>query len=86
MARVAVGLRIMPEDAGVDLAALRERVRASFGQELRDVAERPVAFGLVALEAVLLLEDTEGRLEAAEDLLRGLEGVGNVETLSVDLL
>lgn len=83
---MAVSLRIMPAEAGVDLAALRQELASAFGEDLRDVAERPVAFGLMALEAVLLLEDAEGTLEAAEGVLRGLEGVGTVETLAVDRL
>ncbi|MCJ2531732.1 MAG: hypothetical protein LN413_05435, partial [Candidatus Thermoplasmatota archaeon] len=58
----------------------------SFAGDLRDLVEKPVAFGLVGLEAIVLLDDAEGRLEGAEEMIRGLEGVGSVETLSVDLI
>ncbi len=84
--RVVVTFRAMPAGPEVETSAIRAALHAFFGEDLRDLVEKPVAFGLVGLEAVVLLEDAEGRLEAAESAIRGLEGVGSVETLSVDLL
>ncbi|MFQ6012114.1 MAG: elongation factor 1-beta [Thermoplasmata archaeon] len=86
MGRVVVTFRIMPTGPEVDLTPIQEALRASFGGELRDLVEKPVAFGLVSLEAVVLLDDAEGRLEAAERTVRAVEGVGSVETLSADLV
>ncbi len=84
--RVVVTFRVMPMGPDVEIPPIREALHASFAGDLRDLVEKPVAFGLVGLEAIVLLEDEEGRLEAAEETIRGLEGVGSVETLSADLI
>ncbi|MFQ5918416.1 MAG: elongation factor 1-beta [Thermoplasmata archaeon] len=86
MGRVVVTFRVMPMGPEVEIPPIREALRTSFGEDLRDLAEKPVAFGLVGLEAVVLLEDAEGRLEAAESTIQRVAGVGSVETLSVDLV
>ncbi|MDX1534169.1 MAG: elongation factor 1-beta [Thermoplasmata archaeon] len=83
---MVVTLRVMPTGPEVDIGRIQDDLRTAFGDDLRDLAEKPVAFGLVGLEAVVLLDDAEGRLEAAESTIRGWEGVGSVETLSVDLI
>jgi elongation factor 1-beta len=86
LARVAVTFRIMPEEAGSDLHAIKEGLKRALGPDLRDVAERPVAFGLVALEAIVVLDDAGGELERSEKAVRDVDGVSSVETLSVDLI
>ncbi len=84
--RVVVTFRAMLSGPEVETSAIRAALHTFFGEDLRDLVEKPVAFGLVGLEAVVLLEDAGGRLEAAERAIRELEGVGSVETLSVDLV
>ncbi len=84
--RVVVTFRAMPSGPEVETSTIRAALHAFFGEDLRDLVEKPVAFGLVGLEAVVLLEDAGGRLEAAESAIRGFEGVGSVETLSVDIV
>lgn len=86
MGRVVVTFRVMPTGPDVSLDPLEASLRRSLGGDLRDLTEQPVAFGLVGLEAVVILEDAEGVLEATERKVREVEGVGGVETLSVDLL
>lgn len=86
MGRVAVTLRILPEGAEVDVEALERAVRKALGQSVRDVAARPVAFGLRALEAIVVVDDAAGQAEQVEDRLRRISGVGEVETLGVSLL
>ncbi len=86
MGRVAVTFRIMPEGSEVDVAGLESSVREALGVSLRDVALRPIAFGLKALEATVVVEDAAGAAERLEESLRGIAGVGEVETLGVSLL
>ena len=86
MGKVAVTYRIMPEGAEIDVSALESSVRKSLGSALRDVAVRPIAFGLKALETTVVVEDAAGQAQQIEDRLRGLAGVGEVETLGVSLL
>lgn len=86
MGRVAVTFRIMPEGSEVDVDSLESSVRSTLGNVLRDVAVRPIAFGLKALEATVVVEDEAGQAERVEERLRGISGVGEVETLGVSLL
>ncbi len=86
MGRVAVTYRIMPEGAEVDVEGLESSVRRTLGGSVRDVAVRPIAFGLKALEATVVVDDAAGQAERIEEQLRGIAGVGEVETLGVSLL
>lgn len=86
MGKVAVTYRIMPEGSDVDVDGLESTVRRELGASLRDVAVRPIAFGLKALEATVVVDDAAGQAERIEERLRGIGGVGEVETLGVSLL
>lgn len=86
MGRVAVTFRILPDGSEVDVSRLEASVRGALGGSLRDVAVRPIAFGLNALEATFVVEDSAGAAEGIEERIRGVVGVGEVETLGVTLL
>lgn len=83
---MAVTFRILPEGSEVDVGGLESSVRRALGSAVRDVAVRPIAFGLKALEATVVVEDAEGQAERIESQLRSVAGVGEVETLGVSLL
>jgi elongation factor 1-beta len=84
--KVAVTYRIMPEGSEVDVHGLESSVRGALGGAVRDVAVRPIAFGLNALEATVVVDDAAGQAERIEERIRGIVGVGEVETLGVSLL
>lgn len=86
MGKVAVTYRIFPEGTAVDVTRLESSVRRALGASVRDVAVRPIAFGLKALEATVVVDDAAGQAERIEETLRGLAGVGEVETLGLTLL
>lgn len=87
MGNVAVTYRLMPSGTEVDLARLRaEATRRVRQGRVQSVAERPIAFGLKALEVMVIMPDEGGLVERTEEELRGLEGVQSVETVSVDLV
>ena len=86
MGKVAVTYRIMPEGSEVDVHGLESSVRGALGSAVRDVAVRPIAFGLKALEATVVVDDAAGQAERIEERIRGIAGVGEVETLGVSLL
>ena len=86
MGRVAVTFRIMPEGSEVDVTGLESSVRGALGHNLRDLAVRPIAFGLEALEATVVVDDAAGAAEGVEERIRAVVGVGEVETLGVSLL
>ncbi|MEM0050854.1 MAG: elongation factor 1-beta, partial [Candidatus Bathyarchaeia archaeon] len=66
MARVVVSLKIFPADIDVNLDALKEKIRSALPSyaSIYKFEEEPIAFGLVALIAhVVLPEDLSGGLD-----------------------
>jgi elongation factor 1-beta len=86
MGKVAVSFRIMPEGVEVDLDRLQSAVRKSLGGRLKKLEVTPVAFGLKAVEAIVVVDDASGEIEAVEAALGGIPGVGGVQTTEVTLL
>ena len=86
MAKVLVSMKIYPSDIDLDLESLKEDVRRvlpSYASVYR-FEEEPIAFGLKALIAhILLPEDKSGGIEDVESSLQGLEGISQLETLMV---
>jgi len=83
---VVVSLKIFPSDIDVDLNALRERIEKSLPSyaSVYRFEEEPIAFGLVALIAhIVLPEDRAGGLDEIERCIQGLEGVGDIQTIMV---
>ena len=79
MGEVVATLKIMPDSPEVDLAALKATIEADIPAELHEITEEPIAFGLVALIVVFIVEDGEGGTEPTEEFCAGLEGVASVE-------
>jgi len=86
MGKVAVTFRVMPEGVEVDLDAVQSRLRESLRERLKKLEVKPVAYGLRAVEAIVVLEDAAGEMERVESLLSKIPGVGGVETTEVTLL
>ncbi len=86
MGKVAVTFRIMPEGVEVDLDAVQSHVRSSLREKLKKLEVKPVAFGLKAIEAIVVVDDASGEMERVEATLGGIPGVGGVETTEVTLL
>ncbi|MCX8170802.1 MAG: elongation factor 1-beta [Candidatus Bathyarchaeota archaeon] len=86
MARVVVSLKIFPSDIDVNLNALKERIEKSMPSyaSVYRFEEEPIAFGLVALIAhIVLPEDRAGGLDEIERCIQNLEGVGDIQTILV---
>jgi len=86
MGKVAVSFRIMPEGIEVDLRGLEAAIRKSLGARLKKLETKPVAFGLKAIEVIVVVDDASGEMEKVESSLAALPGVGGVETTEVTLL
>ncbi len=89
MARVAVILKVLPNDVSLDLGELLERIKAALPSEYEVMSsgEEPIAFGLKALKMVIAIpEETEGGTEKLEEILKGVEGVEEVEVEAVHRL
>lgn len=89
MGTVIANIRVMPEDPGVDLHDLRQRIQAAIpaGVTLKTIQEKPIAFGLKALNVMITMPDMlEGGTDSVEEALRKLPRVESVETTDVGLL
>ena len=86
MAKILVSIKIFPTDANIDLTALKEKIQRSLpsGSSVQKFEEEPVAFGLVALIAhVVLAEDAGGTMEQVENSIRGVDLVSEIQVLRV---
>lgn len=77
MAKVAVVLKVMPEEAETDLDNLEEEVRNTV--DVDDLQTEDVAFGLKALKVSTVVDDEEMGMEGAKESLEEIEDVQSVE-------
>ena len=85
---VAVTMRITPRDIDVDLNKIKkkvERIVPEYGR-LHNAEEKPIAFGLSAIEAVILLDDNKGGSEEIEERLKKLDIVSQVDVIGINRL
>jgi len=86
MAKIVVSYKIFPTDAEVDLEKLKETIKESLpsGAEVYGYSIEPIAFGLNALIAhIILPEDQSGLLEQLEKSLEGISEISQIQTLMV---
>ena len=79
MGKVGMTLRIMPEDATMDMEALKGKVTKVVPGDIQvgRMEIVPVAFGLQALRVALVMEDASP--DELEQVLSSIEGVQSVE-------
>ena len=75
MGEVMNTLKVMPENPDVDLEQLKAAIE-----------EEPIAFGLVALNTMVIVEDGEGGTDAIEAAIAELEDVASVEVTATGRL
>ena len=79
-----MSIKIFPADAPADMSALKDSVRKGLEGKatIYKYEEEPVAFGLVALVAhVLVPEEAQGRMDEVEDILKNVKGVSEVQVM-----
>lgn len=84
MANVMVSVKIFPNDIVQDMRGFQDTVKKSLEGKasVYKFEEEPVAFGLVALIAhIVIPEDVEGRMDEVEDKLRSVEGISEIQVL-----
>ena len=87
VASVIITLRIMPTSPDVDLVKLeheaKKHVLAYTGLQSFRAEQKPVAFGLKALELVFVVSEDKGGTEELEKQLMKLHGVNSAEVTDV---
>ncbi len=89
MGDAAVRMRVMPESTDIDLAKLKESIKAAVPgfARLHAIEEKPIAFGLKALIVVTIMNDKGGHSpDEIENAFSGLPGVESIEVEEVGLL
>lgn len=85
MAKAGITIQIMPESIEVDLKELENRIKEviikTYGEvgEIR-VSEEPIAFGLVSLKFICIIDEKQGT-DIIEEALLKLEGIGNARVV-----
>jgi elongation factor 1-beta len=83
MGMVGLTLHVMPETPEVDLHALKKHIEQV--QHVRQITEKPIGFGLVQLNVLLVFDDKKGAGDS-EEKIRSIHGVGSVESGDVSLI
>ena len=88
MGDVLTTMKIMPDSPDVDLDAIKATIESSMpeGAKLHDMAEEPIAFGLVAIILQFITDDGEGGSESVEEMVQAIEGVASIEITGVGRL
>lgn len=90
MGQVAVTLVVMPSSPEISLKALEDNIRnqiSDYGKiEIKSASEKPVAFGLKALELLIILPDAEGGTDKLEEEISSVEGVESVQIDNTTLI
>lgn len=81
MSDVVATMKVMPESPEVDLEALKTAIKEALPDEaeFHKIDEEPIAFGLVALNLMFIIEDGEGGTESSEEAIANLADVASVE-------
>ncbi|MBN1786513.1 MAG: elongation factor 1-beta [Candidatus Methanofastidiosa archaeon] len=79
-------IRVMPEGVEVDLEALKESIRSATpsDREVHRIDEEPIAFGLIALNVLVLSNDKEGGdVDPVAEAYSVLDDVSEVDVIDV---
>ncbi len=86
MAEVIITMRLMPESPEVNWDFVYEKVNEvvkKHGGEIGKKEEKPVAFGLKALEVIFVVDESSGSTEALEQEVSEIQGIESVEITDV---
>ena len=86
MARVLVSMKIFPSDININLDSLKKEIEKNLPSyaSVYKFDEEPIAFGLVALIAhILMPEDKSGGIDEIESKLQKMEHISELQTLMV---
>jgi elongation factor 1-beta len=85
LAKVVAQIKIFPTETTVDLGELRKKIEKALPPEttIARFDEEPIAFGLVALVARVVMPEEEGRMDKVEEALKSVENVSEIQVVNV---
>ncbi len=85
MGEVVATIKVMPESPDVDLEKMKNDIIASIPEnaEFHKIDEEPIAFGLIALNVMVVVGDAEGGTEKVEENITKIQGVSNIEVADI---
>ncbi|MEM3755223.1 MAG: elongation factor 1-beta, partial [Candidatus Bathyarchaeia archaeon] len=81
-----LSIKVFPSDITMDLKELKSKIEKSLPIEasIYKFEEEPIAFGLVALVAHILIPEKEGaNTESIEEFIKSINGVSEVQVISI---
>jgi len=85
MGEVVATIKLMPESPEMDVEKVKAEIKSSIPEntELHSIEEEPIAFGLVALNVMVVVDDAEGGTEQIEENLSNIEDIASIEVVDV---
>jgi elongation factor 1-beta len=87
MAKVIVTFKIMPENPDQDLDRItkeaEKKIISFAGDTEHKVEQEPIAFGLIAIKILFVLDEAKGGTEQLEEEITKIDGVQSVEVIDV---
>jgi len=81
MGDVIIGFKVMPASVEENLDKIEKEIKEKIKPQ--KMSREEIAFGLVAIHIVKIVEDAEGTLDVVEKQLRAIKGVGEVEVTGI---
>ncbi len=85
MGDVALIIKVMPTSPDIDLGGIRDTIQKTVNN-VQQIQEEPIGFGLVALKVVVVVPDAQGQTDAVEAALSSIEGVERAEIIESTLI
>lgn len=88
MADVAITFSVLPEDSDSDLHVMSEEIKSSLKDHCRisNLEIKEIAFGLKKISLEVVVKDDEGQQDKIEEILRTINGVGQVDAEDMSLV
>jgi elongation factor 1-beta len=85
MGQIVATMKIFPEDVIISPDDIKEAIKKALPEtvSIHRIDEEPIAFGLVALIAHLIMPDAGGIINEVEETIKNIQGVSQVEALLV---
>ena len=82
MGQAIVTLKVMPESVDTNLNELEKEITNTLAQhdiKVSKIEKEPIAFGLLALNVIFLMDENKGDTETLENACKSVKGVMSAE-------